>query len=568
MDTTALPDNPSAFAGATWEQIRPHYDDLARAPLDRATAPSWLRAWSHLEELLTEAANRAYIAHTADTRDVARAEEERRFAADIWPQAEARRVRLSARLLEVGYDPPDLATTLRRFANRRALFRDENAAPLAALAALETAYQGLMGALTVDWDGAARTRAQVRPFALAPDRATRERAFRAQVAPLIARRDAFEDLFDRQLALRQTIARNASFRDYRDYAHRDKGRFDYTPDDCIRFHAAVATAVVPAVRRRLARRRRLLGLATLRPWDTPHDPLGRPPLAPFADVAGLIGPAETILTRLDPALGAQVGMLREEGLLDLASRPGKAPGGYSIALPWRKRPFVFMNAAGTARDVEILLHELGHAAHSLARFAAQPLFWQRDPGLEMNELAALGLELLAAPHLGREAGGYYAPADARRARAEQLDTLLALLPQYALLDAWQQWVYTSPDGADRDARDAAWRRLSARFQPDVAWDGLEAEQAALRHGFFQLYLDPFYQIEYGFAQVGALQLWRASLEDQAGTVARYRAALALGATRPLPDLYAAAGVRFGAGARALGVLVALVEAHLEALERT
>jgi len=424
MDTTALPGNPGAFAGAGWDRIRPHYDDLARAPLDHATAPGWLRAWSHLEELLTEAANRAYIAHTADTRDAARAEEERRFAADVWPRAEAERVRLSARLLDLGYAPPGLATTLRRFANRRALFREENAAPLAALATLDGHYQGLIGALTVDWDGTALTRAQVRPFALAPDRATRERAFRAQAAPLVARRDAFEDLFDRQLALRQTIARNAGFRDYRDYAHREKGRFDYTPDDCVRFHEAVAAAVVPAVRRRLERRRRLLGLGALRPWDTAHDPLGRPPLAPFAAAAGLIGPAEAILARLDPALGAQVGMLREEGLLDLASRPGKAPGGYSIALPWRKRPFVFMNAAGTARDVEVLLHELGHAAHSLARFAAQPLFWQRDPGLEMNELAALALELLAAPHLDREAGGYYAPAEARRARAEQLDTVL------------------------------------------------------------------------------------------------------------------------------------------------
>lgn len=561
-----LPASPRALARATWDDLRPFYDELLARPLDRHTVEAWLRAWSALEELLTEAANLAHVAHTADTRDAAGAEANDRFSSAIWPRAEACRVRLGARLLDLGHTRPDLEPALRRFRNRRALFRAANVPLLAEIEGLSGRYLRLVGALTVAWDGAAKTRPQLRPFALSPDRPVRERAFRAQARSLVERRDELAAIFDRQLALRQAVARNAGFADYRDYAHRERGRFDYTPVDCERFHAAVEATVVPAIRRRLARRRAIMGLAALRPWDTPPDPHGCPPLAPFADSAGLSGPARAILARVDPAFGDYFGTMIDEGLLDLESRPGKAPGGYSIALPWRKRPFLFMNAAGTGRDVEILLHEAGHACHSFARFAAQPLFWQRDPGTEMNELAAMALELLASPYLGRDEGGYYAPADARRARAEQWEMLLGQLAQYALIDAFQHWLYTDPGGADRDARDAAWIRLGERFQPGVDWRGLDAERASGWHGHFQIFTDPFYQIEYGLAQLGALQIWRASLRDPATALARFKHALALGATRPLPELYAAAGSQLIFDAGPMGELVALVEEQLAATD--
>lgn len=272
------------------------------------------------------------------------------------------------------------------------------------------------------------------------------------------------------------------------------------------------------------------------------------------------------MAQTDQAFGEYFQTTMNENLLDLDSRVGKAPGGYNIALPWRKRPFIFLNAVGTVRDVEMLLHEAGHACHSFARFAAQPLFWQRDTGLEMNELAAMTLELLAAPYLGEDRGGFYSPVDARRAWAEQLEMLLGQLTQYALIDAFQQWIYTDPAGANREARDEAWRQLSQRFQPGVDWHDLATEQAAGWYGYFQIFLSPFYQIEYGLAQLGALQIWRDSLHDPATAMARYRQALALGATRALPELYATAGARLIFDAESMGELVSLVEAQLASLD--
>lgn len=557
---TANP-NPSTFRDATWNEIVPLYDELATAELTLDSVDEWLERWSRLDEAILEAHNLAGIDYTADTADPAKEAAYIRFTSDIGPKLEEQQVRLSARLLDMGLERPELATTLRRFRNQRELFRAENVARSATLKQLNTEYQKITGAMTAEWDGERLPLPRLQPFLLDPQRDVRERAFRLRTKPYIEARDQLAAIFDAQFALREQIARAAGFANYRDFMHQDKHRFDYTPADCEQFHRAVEETVVPAVARGYERKARQLGLPTLRPWDTGVDAQGRPPLKPFSTATTLIERAEGIFQRVDPVLGDYFGVMAREKLLDLESRNGKAPGGYCTGLPASKRPFIFMNAAGVHGDVDTLLHEAGHAFHAFESFKL-PLVWQRHPGSEMAEVASMSMELLAAPYLAREDGGYYSPEEARRARAEHLEGILRILPHIASVDAFQQWLYTSGDGHDRDARDAAWLRIRSRFEVGIDWTGLEAERTSRWYQQLHIFMYPFYYIEYGIAQLGALQVWRNALDDQAAAVAAYRRALALGGSRPLPELFAAAGARLAFDTATMAGLVGLVEDRL------
>ncbi|MHB8648447.1 MAG: M3 family oligoendopeptidase [Thermomicrobiales bacterium] len=565
MANLTLPDSPDAFAEATWEDILPYYEELAARPLDGANVETWLREWARLEELVAEASAIAYNAYTTDTASAAKEEAQTRFSSEIEPQMHEQHVGLSKRLLEFGYERAEMETLLRGMRNQLEIFREENVPLVGEEERLNTQYNKITGGMTVMWEGQEIPLPRLQPYLLSPDRAVRERAFRLGAQPYMDQHDALADIFDQQFALRQRMAKNAGFANYRDYMHRAKDRFDYTPADCEAFHAAVEQTVVPAVARRLERRRQQMGLDVLRPWDTAVDPEGRPPLKPFDDVSTLISQAETIFDRVDPTLGGYFTTMANERLLDLDSRKGKAPGGYCMDYPYRGRPFIFMNAVGVNGDVETLLHEAGHAFHVFEAHHI-PLYWQRSPGSEMAEVASMSMELLTAPFLVHDDGGYYAEADARRARVEHLEGILQALPHIASVDAFQHWLYTSGDGHDRIARDAAWLTIRDRFERGVDWSGLEAERVARWYRQLHIFLYPFYYIEYGIAQVGALQVWRNSLTDHAGALAAYRRALGLGATAPLPQLFAAAGARLAFDGETMGSLVTLVEEQIAALE--
>ena len=372
-------------------------------------------------------------------------------------------------------------------------------------------------------------------------------------------------LFDRMYALRQEAARNAGFDNFRDYIFPAKYRFDYSPADTERFHRAVEKAVAPAVERLLEHRRRRLGLDVLRPWHLQVDPYGTDVLRPFRTGAELETSAQRVFEAVDPTLGREFQTMIDERLLDLESRKGKAPGGYCDTLHFRGRPFIFMNAVGVVEDVMTLLHEAGHAFHAFASHA-QPLVWQRHPGSEAAELASMSMELLAAPHLAEPTGPFPA-ADARRARLEHLEDILLSLVHIASVDAFQNWIYTSETGGDAAARDEAWLDLRARFERGVDWSGLERERVARWYRQLHIFLYPFYYIEYGIAQLGALQVWRNSLDDLPGAVRLYRNALALGATEPLPEIYAAAGAQLVFDEARMEELVALVMREVESLWR-
>jgi oligoendopeptidase F len=564
---------PDDFRDATWEQILPRYEDLAArslTPGDDAAIESWLADWSALESALGEAATLARIAYGADTGNPEKEAANRRFSSEIGPRADEQGVRLANKLLDTGYARDDLATTLRRFRTDRDIFREVNVPLQEQLQDTNAQYQKLTGGMTAEWDGQEIPLPRLAPYLQSPDRAVRERAFRLGFAPYIAEHDVLAELFDQQLALRQQVARNAGFANYRDYVFEAKHRYDYTPADCAAFHDAVAETFVPALRNRREERRRQMGLDTLKPWDTEPDPLGRPALTPYQTIDDLTGGASKVFARVDPTLGGYFGTMRDESLLDLESRRGKRPGGFCATLSYRQRPFIFMNAAGVARDVRTLLHESGHAFHSFEA-SALPFVFQRHPGSEMAEVASMSMELLAAPYLPASDGGFYDGADYARARVEHLEGIVALLPWVATVDAFQQWLYTDPAGADRDARDAKWIEIWSRFDPVVDWTGAEAERVARWYKQLHIFLYPFYYIEYGIAQLGALQVWRNSLQDQARAVADYRAALALGGSRPLPELFRVAGARLIFDQQGLAELAALIEDQIVAFaagERT
>jgi oligoendopeptidase F len=557
-----LPPSPFALARATWEDIAPLFDELAARALDGDALDAWLREWSRLEELVTEAAARAMIAYTIDTGNPEKEADHLRFSTEILPRMEERSVELARKLLETGYSTPELATTLARFRTQIEIFREENVPIFAELEEHSARYQRITGSMTAVWDGVERPLPQLQPFLKSPDRSVRERAFRAASQPYIEKRPELASLFDQMYQLRVQAASNAGFANFRDYIFPAKFRFDYTPADCERFHEAVEKTVAPAVERVLNHRRERLKLDRLRPWDLAVDPYRDKPLRPFSDASELVGKAQRVFDRVDPSLGREFQTMIDEGLLDLESRKGKAPGGYCETLHFHGRPFIFMNAVGLVDDVMTLLHEAGHAFHAFASHPL-PLIWQRHPGSEAAELASMSMEFLASPHLSQPVG-YFTSAEARSAWLEHLEDVLLSLVHIASVDAFQTWIYTSGEGGDAAARDQAWLRIRSRFERGVDWSGLERERVARWYRQLHIFMYPFYYIEYGIAQLGALQVWRNSLADPEEAVARYREALALGAVRSLPEMYQTAGARLIFDPASMGELVALVESQIEA----
>jgi oligoendopeptidase F len=450
------------------------------------------------------------------------------------------------------------------------LFREENLPLQTAEQKKGAAYDKIIGAQTVVWEGEERTLTQLQPFYYTPDRETRREIWRRKAARQLDDREALNDLWTELLALRREQAENAGFASYRAYRWRELKRFAYTPQDSQRFQEAIEAVAVPAAARVYERTRRQLAVERLRPWDVQANVflLDFPRLAPFDDVADLDATAARIFHRVDPQLGDYFDTMRQEGLLDLPNRKGKAPGGYCTFFPVAKRPFIFMNAVGAARDVNTMLHEAGHAFHGFEA-GALPYAPQRRADMEFNEVASMAMELLAAPYLAANEGGYYSELEAAQHRIAHLQKIILFWPYMAVVDAFQHWAYEHPDAAADPANcDARWVELWRRFIPAVDWSGWEDEMATGWHRKQHIFRAPFYYVEYGMAQLGAIQVWRNALDDQAGAVARYREALALGGTAELPDLYAAAGARFAFDEPTLHEAITLLEETIASLEET
>lgn len=550
-----------------WSTIAPLFDRLEASVAGCGTTAeleAWLMEWSELSAAVEEESARRYIAMTCHTEDAAAERDYLDFIEHIEPQLKPRQFALQRALIAhpraADLPRPRYEVLLRDARNQVELFREANVPLETEDTKLGQQYQKLSGALTVNFQGREQTLVQMGRYQEETDRTLRQQAWEAVVARRLAEREKFETLFDSLIELRGRIAANAGFGNFRDYAFRRLGRFDYTPTDCAAFHDAVAAEVVPAMRALQARRRELLGLASLRPWDVGVDPLGRPPLKPFTEVAQMVAASQRVFDQLDPELAAGFRLLQEGRMLDLDNRKGKAPGGYQSTLPEARVPFIFMNAVGLQRDVETILHEAGHAFHSLAAREEDLLPYRFSPPIEFCEVASMSMELLGDEYME----AFYQPAEADRARRSHLEGIIASLAWIATVDAFQHWIYTHP-GHSRSERAAAWMEVMDRFGGDVDWSGWEDARRFLWHRQLHVFLLPFYYIEYGIAQLGALQVWANSRRDRAAALADYKRALALGGSRPLPELFAAAGCPFRFDRERVAPLIGLVREELERL---
>jgi oligoendopeptidase F len=556
---------PESVELKTWDQIEPWYRRLLAMPIDSAeTLEAWLVAAGELNGAVGQEGVERYIAMTCQTDDPAHEAAYLEFIREIEPRLKPLQNEIRNRYLDSPYRaslPRDRFFVFdRALENRRALYREANIGRETQLAELEQGYQKIMGAMTVNFRGQERTLAQMAVFLEETDRALRQSAWELSASRRLADRETLDRQFDEMMQLRIAVAGEAGFSSFVDYAFRLRERFDYGVAETIRFQDSVEQVVVPLAREIQEHRREALGVDSLRPWDLSVDPSGRPPLRPFEDVARLAQGAERIFHEVAPELGRQFAYLRDHQLLDLANRKGKAPGGYQTTLEDDRLPFIFMNAVGMDSDVRTLLHEGGHAFHTLA-CRGEPLAAYRECPLEFCEVASMTMELFGAKDLDP----FYDPGDAARSYRRLLEGIVLILPWIATVDAFQHWIYNNPAHTP-EQRAEAWRGLIARFGGEVDWSGHETARDYSWHRQLHIFLYPFYYIEYGIAQLGALQLWARSLDDRPAAVADYRNALALGGSRPLPELFAAARIRFDFGADLIAPLMDTIRGELSRLE--
>jgi oligoendopeptidase F len=554
---------PDTFNPAVAGEVVAQYQLVLERPIGSAgELERWLSDCSELSSVMDEFGSRRYIDKSCHTEDAAIEARYMQFVEDIEPNIKPLFFAIQKKYLACPFRSElkgkRYETLHRRWGADVALFRQENVPLETEATRVNTEYDKICGAMMVDFEGGSYTIQQMARFQEKLDRDVRQRAWQAAANRRLRDADSIEPLFERLLGLRQRIASNAGLDNFRSVIWLAYKRFDYTPEQCLGFAAAIEQSVVPLVKELDRRRKRDLGVEKLRPWDVSVDPHGRPPLEPFNEneIANFVEKTKMIFDRISPALGEDFDLLRRRKNLDLASRAGKQPGGYQCNLEEAREPFIFMNAAGLQGDVQTLLHEGGHAFHLLAA-REEPLMYLRSAPIEFCEVASMSMELLGAEHFDV----FYSAADARRAKRMLLEGVIRLLSWIATIDSFQHWLYTHP-GHSQEERTGYWRSLLDRFGGEVDWSGYEGIRDRSWQKQMHLFNSPFYYVEYGIAQLGALQVWMKSRVDPRQALANYRAALALGGTRSLPELFAAAGIQFDFSSKTLLPLMDAVREEL------
>jgi len=534
---------PNEIDFSDWKNLEPMFKQLLERKLDSKEAlEQWLLDNSELGSVISEEGSRRYIAMTCATDDEEAEKAYLHFVENIEPRIKPFDHKLNLKLLDCKYlnelDEVRFKVLIRDNRNYVELFREENIALDVEIAKLSQEYQKTIGAMTVTFQDKEYTLPQMGIFLQDKEREVRRESWQLTTDRRLKDAEKLDDLFDKMLKLRVQVAKNAGFDDFRAYQFRHFGRFDYTPEDCFSFHKAVEKYVVPLTRQMNEERRKALSLGTVRPWDTACDRLGREPLRPFEASDKLVSGCREIFSNVNAELGDNFQKMIDLGLLDLDSRKGKAPGGYQSSLSEIRLPFIFMNAVGLNRDVFTLLHEGGHAFHQFAVHNESILDYRHAP-MEFCEVASMSMELLGSPYLDT----FYSPGDAARTRREHFEGSISILSWIAIIDAFQHWIYTNPDHSVEQRCDQ-FVSLMDRFGSGVDWSGLDDAIRYRWQAQLHIFEYPFYYIEYGIAQLGALQVWQNSRKNLDNTIKAYKSALRLGGSRPLPDLFKAAEIEF------------------------
>ncbi len=557
---------PADFVLTDWAGLEPYFKELLEREInDRATLETWLLQLSELEAVVSEDACWRQIRMTCDTTDPALEEAFNYFCTQIQPQlqqyADALNKKLLNHPLADTLDQRTYFTYLRNIRKSIDLFREENIPLQSELAVKQQQFGVITGAMTVEINGNEYTLQQASKFLEHPDRRLREEAYRKIQERRLQDRDQLNKLFDELLQRRQQVALNAGFSTYTGYRFKELGRFDYSEQQCFDFHTAVREQVVPLVALLHEKRRQRLGLDSLRPWDLDAEPAGIEPLRPFSTGQELTEKAIECFNRLRPFFGDCLRKMKEMGHLDLESRKGKAPGGYNCPLAESGAPFIFMNAAGQMNDVTTMLHEGGHAVHS---FLAHPLKLTgfKEYPMEIAEVASMAMELFTMDHWEVF---FSDAAELKRAKEHQLERVITLFPWIAVIDRFQHWLYAHP-GHSVEERTAEWMRILDDFQDGVVdYSGLETYRGNAWQRQLHLFEVPFYYIEYGIAQLGAIGMWMQYKQNPEQALDNYCKALALGGTATLPELFAAAGLSFDFSSATIGKLMQFVKQELDAL---
>ncbi|MBM3124371.1 MAG: M3 family oligoendopeptidase [Chloroflexi bacterium] len=569
MNFKSLPTEGTSILAMTWQEYLPYYNDLESRKLDDATVDSWLDDWSALASCIDEQYTRLQVVTSQHTADEGLKKQFDGFLDQTHPAAKSADQGIKQKLLASGLHPKGFEVALKMMQTEADLFCEANLPLLAEQQKLCNEYDKIMGATTVMWEGEEKTYWQMYTlYSFETDRAVRERAYRAIAERIYQNRDPINDLWSRFMELRRNIAQNAGYSDFRSYMWKQKFRFDYTPEDCKSFHAAIEQVVVPAAQRIYARRQKRLGIEATLPWDREVDQFGRAMLRPAESMAELNARTLQVFGQVDPKFREYYQAMMDHDLLDLESRKNKASGGYSVAFNVARLPFIFMNRTNTAVDVIILLHEGGHAFHTFK--SAHWRFHQRAEAyvpVEFSEVASMSMELIASPYLTRAHGGYYTEEESARSRISHMETIILFWPYIALVDAFQHWIYENhAEASDGRRCEEKWSELWDRFMQGIDYRGFERDKGIYWHQQGHIHTTPFYYVEYGLAQLGAVQVFGRARKDQKRAVAVYRKALSLGSTRPLPELFAAAGAKFAFDAHTLKQAVDLLEEAIEEQE--
>ncbi len=555
---------PPNLDATQWDQLAPLYAQLnARTISSAKEFEQFIIDRSELDAMADEAQANLYIGMTCHTDDETRRAAFLKFIQDVEPNLRTIGAELDRKTIDSPFakqvDPARYETYLRALRQEVRLFRAENVPLQTEATTFDQEYSKLCGAMSVTFDGREQTMPQMAKYLESTDGATRQGSWIAVASRRLKDRDAIDAIYDKLIEVRHRMAINAGFENYRDFQHERMLRFDYKPADCKRFHQAIEETCVPLMRELHRERKAALGVKTLRPWDLKVDLRGRNPLRPFEDTTQLVERTSRAFHRLDGELGAMFDSMRTGSCLDLETRKGKAPGGYQYQRQSSRTPFIFMNAAGLQRDLTTMVHEAGHAFHSLLS-KHDPILAYRGSPIEFAEVASMSMELLTFPQLDE----FYTPEENARARRDQLEGLASLLPWIATIDAFQHWVYTNPKHS-RAERSAYWIELNSRFGGDVDWAGHEETLASLWQRQLHLFGSPFYYVEYGIAQLGALQMWRQARRDPKAALANYKRALSLGGSRPLPELFTSAGLTFDFGPETVRGLMDEVQIELASI---